>query len=105
FSKVLFPSIRIGYIIAPSDLIDTFARARSLGGIQSQTLEQSVLADFINEGHFASHIRKMRKIYSERQQALLRAARTELDGLLHLEPSDAGKHLMGWLPDGVDDQE
>ena len=104
FSKVLFPSIRIGYIIAPPDLIEAFIHARSLGGVQTQTLDQAVLADFINEGHFARHIRRMRKLYAERQQVLLKAARSELDGLLDVKPSGAGMHLIGWLPEGVDDQ-
>jgi GntR family transcriptional regulator / MocR family aminotransferase len=103
-SKVLFPSIRIGYIIAPPDLFDAFVRARCLAGHQSPTLEQAVLADFITEGHFARHIRRMRALYAERQQTLLKAAKAELDGLLDLQPSDTGMHLMGWLPEGIDDK-
>ncbi len=102
-SKVLFPGIRIGYIIAPPDLFDAFVRARSLAGHQSPMLEQAVLADFIGEGHFARHVRRMRALYAERQQALVKAGRRELDGLLDIQPSDAGMHLIGWLPDGVDD--
>jgi len=103
FSKVLFPSVRIGYIIAPPDLVSAFVHARSVGGHQSQTLDQAVLADFITAGHFARHLRKMRKLYAERQQVLLRAARKELTGLLDLKVNDAGMHLMGWLREGVDD--
>jgi GntR family transcriptional regulator/MocR family aminotransferase len=103
FSKVLFPSVRIGYIIAPPDLVEAFVHARSIGGHQSQTLDQAVLADFISAGHFARHLRKMRKLYAERQQVLLRAARRDLNGVLELNPSDAGMHLIGWLRDGVDD--
>ncbi len=103
FSKVLFPSVRIGYIIAPPDLVDAFVHARSIGGHQSQMLDQAVLADFITGGHFVRHLRKMRKLYAERQQVLLRAARRELNGLLELNPSDAGMHLIGWLRNGVDD--
>src|ERR1041385_2749946 len=103
FSKVLFPSVRIGYIIAPPDLVSAFVHARSVGGHQSQTLDQAVLADFITAGYFARHLRKMRKLYAERQQVLLRAARKELTGLLDLKVNDAGMHLMGWLREGVDD--
>ena len=103
FSKVLFPSARLGYIISPPDLVEAFVRARSVGGHQSQTLDQAVLADFISAGHFARHIRKMRKLYAERQHVLLRAARSELKGLLDLKPSNSGMHLIGWLPEGVDD--
>jgi GntR family transcriptional regulator / MocR family aminotransferase len=105
FSKVLFHSIRVGYIIAPPDLFRSCMRARSLAGLQSSpVLEQAVLADFISEGHFARHVRRMRALYAERQQALIRASRSELDGLLEVEPSAAGMHLIGWVPDGVDDR-
>jgi GntR family transcriptional regulator / MocR family aminotransferase len=103
FSKVLFPSIRIGYIIAPSDLFPAFVRARCLAGHQSPTLEQAVLADFIGEGHFARHIRRMRALYAERQQTLLKAGRSELNGLLEIKPGAAGMHLIGWLPEDIDD--
>ena len=104
-SKVLFPSIRIGYIIAPPELFAAFVRARCVAGHQSPTLDQAVLADFISEGHFARHIRRMRALYAERQQTLLKAGRAELDGLLALRQSDTGMHLIGWLPEGVDDQD
>jgi GntR family transcriptional regulator / MocR family aminotransferase len=103
-SKVLYPSIRIGYIIAPPDLVDSFVRGRSLSGHQSPILEQAVLADFIGEGHFARHVRRMRAVYAERQQALVKAGRRELAGLLDIQPSDAGMHLIGWLPPGIDDR-
>lgn len=103
-SKVLFPSIRIGYIVAPPELFDALLSARCLGGHQSPTLEQAVLADFISEGHFARHIRRMRVLYAERQQALVNAAKSELKGLLEIRPSDAGMHLLGWLPEHVDDR-
>ena len=103
-SKVLFPSIRIGYIIAPLELFDAFVRQRCVAGHQSPTLEQAVLADFISEGHFARHIRKMRTLYAERQQTLLKAGKAELNGLVELQPSDTGMHLIGWLPENVDDQ-
>lgn len=104
-SKVLFPSLRIGYIVAPTDLSEAFVRARSLAGHQSPTLEQAVLADFISGGHFARHIRRMRALYAERQSALVKAGQRELPGLLDLTPSEAGMHLIGWLPEGVDDSE
>jgi GntR family transcriptional regulator / MocR family aminotransferase len=103
-SKVLFPSIRIGYIVAPPDMFEALLSARCLAGHQSPTLEQAVLADFISEGHFARHIRRMRVLYAERQQALVNAAKSELNGLLEIRPSNAGMHLLGWLPEQVDDQ-
>jgi len=67
-------------------------------------VEQAVLAEFIAEGHFARHIRRMRTLYAERQQALLDAADRELRGLLDIRPSEAGMHLVGWLPQGIDDR-
>jgi len=104
-SKVLFPSIRIGYIVAPPDLFDALLSARCLSGHQSATLDQAVLADFISQGHFARHIRRMRVLYAERQQALVNSAKSELKGLLEIKPSEAGMHLLGWLPEHVDDHE
>src|SRR5262249_18566489 len=103
-SKVLFPSIRIGYIVAPPELFDALLSARCLGGHQSPALEQAVLADFISEGHFARHIRRMRVLYAERRQALLNAGKRELEGLLDIQRSDAGMHLIGWLQEGTNDR-
>ncbi len=82
----------------PRDLVDAFCSARTLAGRTVPTLNEAVLADFISEGHFAAHIRRMRQIYAERQEALLRAARPRLEGLLDIEPAEAGMHLIGWLP-------
>jgi GntR family transcriptional regulator/MocR family aminotransferase len=104
FSKVLFPSLRLGYIVAPPDLLDGFVSALSVVG-QSNLIEQAVTADFIEQGHFARHIRTMRALYSERQDALVRAAERELGGLLEVHPNEAGMHLMGWLPENVDAKE
>src|SRR5262249_49909075 len=63
FSKVLFPALRLGYVVAPPDLVDAFVRARATLGWCSPVMDQVVLADFINEGHFTRHIRRMRSIY------------------------------------------
>jgi GntR family transcriptional regulator/MocR family aminotransferase len=103
FSKVLFPSIQIGYIVAPRPLVPAFVAARSLNGHASATLDQAILCDFMTEGHFARHLRRMRVIYAKRQRALVAAAHRELDRVLDVRPSDAGMHLIGWLPPGVDD--
>jgi GntR family transcriptional regulator/MocR family aminotransferase len=105
FSKVLFPSLRLGYMVVPADLSEAFCAARSLSDRHSPTVEQAVLADFIEEGHFARHVRRMRALYAARQEVLVEAARADLRGLLEVEPSDAGLHLMGWLPGGVDDRD
>jgi GntR family transcriptional regulator / MocR family aminotransferase len=100
FSKVLFPSLRLGYIVAPPDLLDGFVSARSLLG-QSPLLEQAVITDFIEQGHFARHIRTMRTLYAERQDILIKATKRDLSGLLQVEPSDAGMDLIGWLPEDL----
>jgi GntR family transcriptional regulator/MocR family aminotransferase len=104
FSKVLFPGLRLGYLVVPPDLVDAFLGARGYAGFHSPALEQAVLADFIAEGHFARHIRRMRALYAARQAALVAAVERELPGRLDLRPSDAGMHLVGWLPEGVDDR-
>jgi GntR family transcriptional regulator/MocR family aminotransferase len=105
FSKVLFPSLRLGYLIVPPDLVDAFTAARAAADRFACTLTQAVVADFIAEGHFARHVRRMRTLYAARQEALVRAARRELGGFVEVEPSEAGLHLLGWLADGLDDQE
>jgi len=101
FSKSLFPALRLGYLIAPPDLVGAFARARLSIDYHSPLLEQVVLAEFIAEGHLARHLRRMRSLYAARQAALVRAIRGEIGGLLEVRPSDSGMHLVGWLPEGV----
>jgi len=104
FSKVIFPSLRIGYLVAPHELIETFIKGRIMADLHSSTIPQAALADFIEEGHFARHVRRMRKLYAERQACLVAAAKAELSGLLEIEEREAGMHLIGWLPPGVDDR-
>jgi GntR family transcriptional regulator/MocR family aminotransferase len=105
FSKALFPALRLGYLVAPPDLVDAFTAAKELADSFSPHLTQAVLADFLADGHFARHVRRMRALYAERQEALVRAARRALGGLLELDPSPTGLHTVGWLPRGVDDRE
>jgi GntR family transcriptional regulator / MocR family aminotransferase len=102
-SKVLFPALRLGYLIVPPTLVDAFVRARAAADMHSPALEQAVLAEFMREGHFVRHIRRMRARYTERQAALLDAAGRDLAGLLDVRPAATGMHLLGWLPAGVDD--
>jgi GntR family transcriptional regulator/MocR family aminotransferase len=104
FSKVLFPALRLGYLVVPPAVVDAFTRARALSGRHAPTLEQAVLADFIAEGHFARHIREMRALYQERQEILLDTIQSELNGVLAVSRSVAGMHLVGWLEPGTDDQ-
>lgn len=73
FSKVLFPSLRIGYMVLPPGLVPVFARARWLMGRQIPSLEQAALTDFITEGYLERHIRRMRVLYDRRRRALVAA--------------------------------
>jgi GntR family transcriptional regulator/MocR family aminotransferase len=104
FSKVLFPSLRLGYLVAPTDLIGAFVMVRARTETYSPLIEQAALTDFITEGHFARHIRRMRVLYAARQAALVKMADRELAGLLDVRPAAAGMHLIGWLsPDAPPD--
>jgi GntR family transcriptional regulator / MocR family aminotransferase len=100
FSKVLFPALRIGYLIVPPALLEGFLTVRHNTDIHTPHLQQAVLADFIAEGHFSRHLRRMRKLYAERRSALLEALR---DLPLEIEAPPAGIHCIGWLPEGMDD--
>jgi GntR family transcriptional regulator/MocR family aminotransferase len=104
FSKIMFPALRLAYLVVPSDLVEAFYAARLFTTMLPPLLEQAALAEFIAGGHFARHIRRMRALYAERQAALVEAARRELAGLLDVQPAEAGMHLVGWLPDDVNDR-
>jgi len=104
FSKVLFPALRLGFVVAPPDLVDAFVTARATLGWCSPTLDQAVLADFITQGHFTRHIRRMRTIYAERQAALIDALEREAGDLLEIKASDAGIHVTCSLSNRIDDR-
>ena len=97
FSKSLFPALRLGYLLAPPALVDTFRviMSKFLQGVPSHT--QSVVAEFIDEGHFSAHVRRMRHLYQERHEALLGAADKRLRGLLDVMPTPGGLHTIAHL--------
>jgi GntR family transcriptional regulator/MocR family aminotransferase len=101
FSKVLFPSLRLGYLVIPPDLVDYFAAAKSIATRHAQLLDQAVLCDFIVEGHFGRHLRRMRGVYAERLSVLLQSARERLEGLLDISDVEAGLQTVGWLRGGI----
>jgi GntR family transcriptional regulator / MocR family aminotransferase len=103
FSKVMFPALRLGYVVVPKDLIDAFANARDATDQFSSTLYQAVMADFIREGHLARHIRRMRMLYMERRSALVEEIRKQMDGRLEVIGAEAGMHLVALLPKGASD--
>jgi GntR family transcriptional regulator / MocR family aminotransferase len=104
FSKVLFPSLRLGYLVVPPELLRAFVAAHSLVDVHLPVLEQMALADFIAVGHFARHLRTMRQMYLERRNALVDALRSELGDLLEVVVPEAGLHLVAWLSDGMSAQ-
>jgi GntR family transcriptional regulator/MocR family aminotransferase len=105
FSKVLFPSLRVGYLVAAPSLARVFARAKWLADRQTPTIEQLVLADFINEGHLERHLRRMRTLYDNRRQTLVRALATHFGDHVTVLGGNAGMHLMIRLRSGLDDEE
>jgi GntR family transcriptional regulator / MocR family aminotransferase len=98
FSKVVFPSLRLGYVVIPSDLIDSFLKIRRAMDLGPPSFYQEVLADFISEGHFARHIRRMRVLYRERRSALVQSIDKELGSMVEVLGSEAGMHLAVTLP-------
>jgi GntR family transcriptional regulator/MocR family aminotransferase len=102
FSKVLFPSLRLGYLVVPSDLVDFVSATLSVTSRHAPLLEQAVLSDFITEGHFGRHLRRMRKVYAERLTVLLECAGRSLAGLLEISGVEAGLQTAGWLSGGID---
>lgn len=105
FSKTIFPTLKLGCLVVPPDLVDVFTSGRILTGAQPPLINQAILAEFIAEGHFARHVRRMRALYEERQQILVEEVKRTLGGLVEMIADDAGMHLVGWLPDHLDDQE
>jgi GntR family transcriptional regulator/MocR family aminotransferase len=99
FSKVLFPSLRLGYLVAPPEMLEGLIAMRRVIDTHLPLLEQMALADFITEGHFARHLRKMRGLYKERRDALVEALTQELGDIIEITVPDAGMHLVAWLPE------
>jgi GntR family transcriptional regulator/MocR family aminotransferase len=103
FSKTLFPSLRLGYLVVPTDLVPIFRSAKAVTNRHAPVLDQAVLCDFISEGHLGRHLRRMREVYSERLSVFLENARQRLSGLLEVSNIEAGLQTVGWLGDGIDD--
>ena len=101
FSKTLFPALRLGFLIVPPDLQDGMVAARAVADQHPPVLDQAVLADFIGEGHFARHLRRMRVAYHERLEAMTAAAARLCGGALRVRPTRTGLHAIADLA-GVD---
>ncbi|MGH6827658.1 MAG: PLP-dependent aminotransferase family protein [Rhizomicrobium sp.] len=105
FSKVLFPSLRIGYLVVPKELVPAFSMARDALDLFAPVLFQKALTDFIREGHFARHIRRMRMFYMTRRRMLVEALTANLAGAIEIASADAGMHLVCLLPRGMNDRD
>ncbi len=105
FSKLLFPALRLGYMVVPETLIEPISTARWLLDRHSPPLEQGVLTDFINDGHFLRHLRRMRVLYAQRQEALITTLENHLTELVEVAPLDGGLHLIAKLRPGINSEQ
>ena len=103
FTKMLFNSLRLGFLVVPERIVDAFAAARTVLDRHPPTLDQAILADFILDGHFGHHIRRMRKMYAQRMALLCDASRERLGGRLELVEAASGMRALGWIRTGEKD--
>ena len=101
FSKVLLPSLRLGYLVVPSALVDKFAAARFLTDRHASVLDQAALCEFVTAGHFGRHIRRTRELYGSRLMILREAMHGRLAGTIDVPESHAGTHIPAWLRPGL----
>jgi GntR family transcriptional regulator/MocR family aminotransferase len=105
-TKVMFPALRIGFAVIPPDLVESFLDLRNATDtVSTPTLLQAAMSDFIREGHFSRHVKRMRAVYMDRRNAMTQAIRDEADGLLEVTGDDAGLYVLALLPSGIDDLE
>jgi len=103
FSKVLFPALRLGYLVLPPPLVTPFVRAKDLVDRGAPTLTQAAVADFLAEGHFERHLRHLRRLYGQRRAALVAALRRHLGERVRFSPVAAGLHVMLFLEPDMDE--
>ncbi|PCI43719.1 MAG: GntR family transcriptional regulator [Moraxellaceae bacterium] len=94
FSKVLYPALRLGYLVVPEHLVDACVTAKTCMTGQTALVEQATTAEFIEAGHFVRHIRKMRVLYQEKQRAILAACKKHLDDVATPHYTGAGMHIV-----------
>ncbi|WP_343561099.1 aminotransferase-like domain-containing protein [Kiloniella sp. b19] len=94
FTKALFPAIRLGYVVVPDDLVDMVAKARVSVEDRTSLVAQPALARFMAEGHFAAHIRRMRRIYGQKQKTLIESLQRHCRDYLEIRPDEVGLHLV-----------
>ncbi|MGH7543494.1 MAG: PLP-dependent aminotransferase family protein [Gemmatimonadota bacterium] len=103
FSKVLFPAVRVGYVVVPPPFWERFLHARQALDLFPPSLYQLALAEFLREGHFARHLRRMRRVYLERRDALLGGLSRDCGDRLTVLNADAGLHVAALLEGGLND--
>src|SRR6476620_2927039 len=101
-SKILFPSLRLGYLVAPEQLIDPLVKIRSTMDQHSSAIDQATLARFINEGFFLSHIKRMRKLYAERREVFIKQFNELLGDRFTLQVPEGGLNMVAWLRSEAD---
>lgn len=102
FSKILFPALRVGYVVVPAELVERFRASKHLIDDHGPLVDQATLALFLESGAFHSHIRRCRRAYAERQQYFLQMFRNS-DLPFDFRSTDGGMNLLGWMPAGTDD--
>ena len=104
FAKILFPAMRLGYMVVPRPLLAPVKAALSTTGQFAPLLTQAALADFINEGHLTRHLRRMRRLYAQRRETFMPAFEAVLGDSLHLRRTDTGIQLVATFRRPMDDR-
>jgi GntR family transcriptional regulator/MocR family aminotransferase len=105
FAKTLFPSLRLGFLVVPLDLVEGFRRAMAGTGHFAPLLLQAALAEFIRDGYFSTHLKRMRRLYAERQRRFLGLCRQHLAPWMTVGEPEAGMQVVARLREGLDDRE
>lgn len=105
FNKMLFPGLRLGFLVVPPTLVDAVSAARSVLDRFPSVLDQVTLADFISEGYLDQHMRRMHELYTARFDALVRCAQRRIKDVMELFPVGAGLQIVGWLAKGIEENE
>lgn len=95
FSKTMFPSLRLGFCVVPDELVDAVANARAIAGRNSPIVDQAALAQFIDDGHYDRHLRRVRLVCQERHEAMRHHFARVLGGAVSLGAASAGTHVLG----------
>jgi GntR family transcriptional regulator / MocR family aminotransferase len=105
FSKTMLPGLRLAFLVAPQALLVPIAAAMRERGPRVSLMMQPVLAEFMRQGHYATHIRRMRRLYARRQKVLIAAIEKHGKGILRASPEPAGMHVIATIENGMDDRE